>query len=297
MSHMESVSRPAKLSFFKILRSEWIKLFTLRSTWWILAATVVANIGICLAIAAGDRWTETYVNSNPGAVHGGPTTIEPGSMGLLSSLVAQGCGFIGQLVFIILSILIITNEYSSGMIRSTLTVAPRRGKVLTAKVLVVAFLAIIVFGVSVAASWAGGYAILRDSIGVDLTLTSATSVRILAGFVAEMVLIALLCFGLGALIRSTGGSIGAAIGVVLILPMIVSLIVGIFSRSEAEPTGWRKWLNDGAQFLPTTAGGLVTQETIPDTSILGPWEGLGVLGGWALLSLIIAYIVTARRDV
>ena len=286
-----AVHRRYKLSFLKTLRSEWIKLFTLRSSWWLMVITIVTSIGFSVFMAFMLYYNENYM-ADVLAQNGVPR--EPGAMGMWSQAVVQGCGMTGQLVFVILSVLIITNEYSSGMIRSTMTVAPRRIRVLIAKMFVIIFTAILVFAISVAGSWGLGYLFLRDSVMVDTTLTSLVSLRILGGFVLEMVLVSLMCFGLGAWIRSTAGGIGAAVFVVMLLPLIRQMIVGFLANPE--PTGWRKWLVDGSLFLPTIAGGLIT-EVEPSSSLLGPWEGLGVLGGWALLAIIIAFIATARRDV
>jgi ABC-type transport system involved in multi-copper enzyme maturation permease subunit len=230
-------------------------------------------------------------------VNGQPMTVEPGSFGLLSSLVGQACSMLGQLVFVILSILIITNEYSSGMIRSTFTIAPRRDFVLAAKMIVVAVTCAVVFGVSVAAGWGIGYLFLRGGVGVDLTLASPTSYRVLGGFIVEMILLSWLCFGLGAIIRSSAGSIGAAVGVVLVLPTIMSFIVLGVSGLGGELTGWRKLLADTSAFLPTNAGGLVRQAERMSGDIMGPWEGLGVLGVWAVVALVVAFVVTYNRDV
>jgi len=301
VDYSDTERRPYKLSFFGILRSEWIKLFSLRSTWWIMVVAVILNVGICAALAAAMSWTENQILTNPDFEQlpsaREPGVLQTGDLGMLSNIVAQGCGFMGQLVFVILSILLITNEYSSGMIRSTFTTAPRRGKVLMAKMLVIMVLCVLVFGASLAAGWSVSFAILRDSVGVDLTLTSSVSIRILGGFVAAMVLIALFSFGLGAIIRSTPGSIGTAFGIILVLPLVIGAITGTFSSARTELTGWRKWLTDLASFLPTNAGSVVTEVKPSDTAILGPWQGLAVLGGWALLSLIIAFMTTWRRDV
>ncbi|MCL2736476.1 MAG: ABC transporter permease [Propionibacteriaceae bacterium] len=292
-------TRTYKLTFFRIFRSEWIKLFTLRSTWWILALTVVANIGISIALASILKWVESEaaahagVGTRPG---GAPVTIGPGDLGTLSGLVVQSCGFVGQLVFIILSILVITNEYSSGMIRSTLTVAPRRGRVLVAKLLVIAILCVLVFSVSMAIGWWGGYQIAHGMVGLDVVLTSTTSMRVLGGFIAEMVLIAWMCFGLGAWIRSTAASIGVAVGLLLVLPMIITIFTNTFANAGTL-SGWRKWLVDGSAYLPTNAGNAVTADPVSDTAILQPWQGLVVLAVWTVVVLIIAGIITKRRDV
>ena len=293
---VSSVSSGYTLSLFKTLRSEWIKLVTLRSTWWLTLVAVLANVGICLIMSASLRLAAINRSADAGSPSNGPEgEVGPGELGMLSEYITQGCNSIGPLIFIILAILVITNEYSSGMIRSTFTVGPRRSRVLIAKLVVIAIMGVLIFGISLAIGWSGGYLILQDTTGFDLTLTSATSLRILSGFVAEMVLLAWLCFGLGAWIRSTAGSIGAAIGVIWILPMIFMLVTSIYTASGNQ-TGWRKWLIDSQQFLPTNAGGRVTELSMPDSALFGPWEGLGILGGWALLALVIGFIATVRRD-
>jgi ABC-2 type transport system permease protein len=295
---IESVSRPYKLSFGKVLHAEWIKLFTLRSTWWILSATVVINIGVCSIFAVALKYAESQIVNNPQVIaSAGETNLgAPGSLGMLSAQMTEACAFIGQLVFIILSILVITNEYSSGMIRSTFTVAPHRIEVMVSKMIVIAIMCIVIFAISLFAGWGIGYSILHGSTMIDLTITSHLSLRIMGGFIIEMILVALFCFGLGTWIRSTAGGIGAAIGIVLILPMILNVIVGFISNSD-KPTGWRKWLIDGSQFLPTNAGSVITSPQAAANAILGPWQGIGVLGAWTVLSLIISFVMTVRRDV
>ena len=278
-----------KLTFFRILRSEWIKIFSVRSTWWILFTCIVLNIAISVGLAASMWMAEQYMNESP--PQGGGQ--EP--MVLLSEIVAMGCGFVGQLVFMILSILIITNEYSTGAIVSTLTAAPRRIRVLMTKMIVIVILCILVFAICVAASWGISYLILQGSSLVDLTLISDTSLRILLGFIAEMVLIALFCFGLGSIIRSTAGSIGTAVGVILILPLIMSLVSNMLSGT-GEVTGWRQWIINATEFLPTNAGSLVTQAN-PASTLLTPWQGIGVLGIWAFVAILVGLITTARRNV
>jgi len=295
------MARPYKLTFLRIVRSEWIKIFSLRSTWWLMLITVAVNVGMCSAIAAVARMNENLIVANPDAAQLPPglrpEDLQPGDLGMLSYNMTQACGFFGQLMFVILSILIITNEYSSGMIRSTFTTVPRRGRVLIAKTVVIVVLCLIVFSVSLAAGWPLGHLIQENSIGTDLSLTSPTSVRILGGFMVEMALIAVFCFGLGAIIRSTAGSIGAAIGTILVLPIALGYITGAFSLSQAQPTGWRKWLSDIAAFLPTNAGGTVVQIHPAADAILNPWQGICVLGAWALAAVIVSLLVTWRRDV
>lgn len=295
------MARTYKLTFPRILRSEWVKVFSLRSTWWILLIAVVANVGMCAAIAGTALYNEHQIVANPDAAGLPPglrpDDLQPGDLGMLTFSMTQACGIFGQLIFVILSILIITNEYSSGMIRSTFTIVPRRGRVLIAKILVVVVLCLIVFSISLAAGWPLGHMILQNSAGMDLSLTSPTSLRIFGGFMINMVLVSVFCFGLGATIRSTPGSIGAAVGIILVLPIAIGALTGTISANPAEPTGWKKWLSDISAFLPTNAGNQVVQVHPAANAILGPWQGIGVLGIWALASVIVALMVTWRRDV
>ena len=278
-----------KLSFFRMIRSEWIKIFSVRSTWWVMLVCILINIALSCAFAASIQYTEFTIKQHP------ELNIDPGDTFVsLSATVVMACGLLGQLVFMILSVLIITNEYSTGMARSTFTVAPRRIRVLISKMFVLVILCTIVFAISVAASWGLGYLILQQSTLVDLTLVSDTSLRILSGFLVKMILVALFCFGLGAMIRSSAGSIGTAVAIILVLPVIASLSASMISGG-GEPTGWREWIVNIGEFLPTNAGDLVTQDS-PSSKFFGPWEGIGVLGVWAFLSLFISFIATARRD-
>ncbi|MCL2470809.1 MAG: ABC transporter permease [Propionibacteriaceae bacterium] len=273
-------------SFPRVVRSEWIKMVTLRSTWWLLIVTVVVNIGFAAIMVFAEKW----VLNNPDTVGVADQNL------MLTVSVVSACGVFGQLTFVILSILIITNEFSSGMSRSTFAVVPRRSAVLVAKMVVISAWCVIVFGVSVIVSWILGYMALQGTPGIDLSLTSGTSVRIIGGFIIEMVLMALFFFALGVIIRSSAGAIGAAVGVIWILPILASLVTNIVVGAS-EPTGWRKTLVDVTAFLPTRAGSVITNARIDPSAVLGPWQGLGVLCGWAVIALVIAFLLTSNRDV
>ena len=283
------------LLFLRIVRSEWIKLTTLRSTWWIALVTILTNVGISLIYIMSLRYGVLHQESGSDIPPGGSEEVfQPGQLGMLSSTVAQGCHLLGPVIFCILAIITITNEYSTGSIDATFIVGPRRGRILLAKLVVIGLAGIIVLVISLAIGWASGYLFLQDSVGVDLSLTSPDSLRILGGFIGETVILAWLCFGLGALIRSTAGAISAAIGVMWILPLIFSLLSEVFIF-DSHPTGWRLWFVNARQYLPTTAGSQVSKLS-PDTSLYSPWVGLGILGIWALVSLIFGFTAAIRRD-
>jgi ABC-2 type transport system permease protein len=274
-----------KAGFPQVLRSEWIKQFSLRSTWRILAATVGINTLVCLLLFASYRLTA--------ATPGGPPP-DTEFVATLPSLVASASGALGQLVFVVLSVLAITNEYSSGMIQSTFWASPRRWPVLVAKMVVIAALCAAVFALSEVIGLVLGEIMLKDSVVVDLDWTTATGIRILLGLILQMVLISLLAFAIGVLTMSVGGSIGIAVGILFVLPLTLTVVTR--GMSVEEPTGWRKVMAHLTEFLPTEAGGVLVRQTAPEGSILTLGSGLAVMGVWVAVPLVAAFLVTDRRD-
>ncbi|MDR0488453.1 MAG: ABC transporter permease [Propionibacteriaceae bacterium] len=279
-----------KLSFFRMIRAEWIKIFTVRSTGWILLLCILISIGLSAAFAASLQYSEVMLRRSSES-----SDLDPGAFGPLVVHVVMACGLFGQLFFMILSILMITNEYSTGTVRSTFTVAPRRIRVLISKMLVLVVICVVTFAISVVASWAVGYLILQNCVLTDLTLISYTNLRIAGGFLAKMVLVSLFCFGLGAMIRSTAGSIGTSVAILWVLPIIAATVASMISGA-GEPVGWREWIVKIGEFLPTNAGDLIIQEN-PSSRVFLPWGGTAALGGWAFGSIILAFIATARRRI
>ncbi|MDR2895209.1 MAG: ABC transporter permease [Propionibacteriaceae bacterium] len=304
-------SNPAwRLSFPRLVRSEWIKLFSLRSTVWLLAITIGVALGLTAIVAGSMRMLEGTINEltqgGDGSEGGqGGLSIGMGAaagdlssmaMPSLMELVTAAVPMMGVLVFSIVAVMMITNEYSSGMIRSTWVVAPRRKTVLTAKLLVLAVVTLLAFGLSLAGGFLLGRQILHGSALIDLSFGSATDWRIAGGFLIEMVATAALCLGLGMIVKSTAGSIGACVALLMVIPGIFSTISGFLPDPDSLPQ-WQRWLLDAGQFLPTTAGSQITVAQPASDALLQPWAGLGVLGIWAVAALAIGFIVSSRRDV
>jgi ABC-2 type transport system permease protein len=277
-----ATTRAYRLTFWRVVRSEWIKTYSLRSMWWLVAVAVVANVGLSLAVGLA---------VSLGAVSLDGTPERP----LLVEIIVQAAGIIGRLAFLIMAILIITTEYSSGLVRSTFAAAPRRGSVLCAKLVVVLVTGVALFAVSAGASWALAYALWGGGDLLDTTLTSPTSLRLLGGFTLVMVLLAWFCFGLGAIIRSSAAAILTALGVIFLLPTLWSLLSAVVG-GDGPAAGWRQWVVNAVWFLPSEAGGSITQRVLDPAAILGPWQGVGVLGAWTLVALAWGFIVTLRRD-
>jgi len=271
------VTRPAstfKLSFGHLLKSEWIKFWSVRSTVWTLSITAVALVSFTLLL------TLAMVNAPEDA--GAPT----------NPLDAFGLNvYLGPLAVAVLGALSITGEYTTGMIRSSLTAEPRRTPVLWAKALVLLVVVFVVSAASIALA-----ALLQAAIfggdGMTVDITDMQTVRALAGYALYISMIGLLSFALGALMRHSAAAIATVLGALLILPIM-------FSAIPWEP------LHKIMPFLPNVAGAQVTQtnEQIaamaaaqPDVITLSAWEGFGVLAAYVVIVLAAAAVLLKRRD-
>jgi ABC-2 type transport system permease protein len=281
-----SISTDARLTFGGILRSEWIKLVTLRSTVWCYAILVALTIGIGVLVAAliGGTGDEELL---------GPQSQEAvQSTWLMVSTV--GVGF-AQLVIAVLGSMVITGEYGTGMIRSTFAAVPRRLPALVGKVLV---FGVVSFLVALVALVVTALLVVPLLAANDLTVEIADpgvwrGILGAAGFVA---LIGLMALGIGAIIRNTAGAIAATLGLLLVLPTVLQIFGGL-TRAE--------WALDATAFLPSSAGSQLSAypaepfEAPPGVFVpltLEPLEALVVLVAWSVVPLIIGAVLLKRRD-
>jgi hypothetical protein len=242
-----------------LLRSEWAKIRTVRSTYWSLIIAVAAMIGLGAIVCA---------------VQSGPynATFDPVSISLAGVLLAQ-------LAIGVLGVLFITSEYSTGMIRSTFAAAPQRRSVIAAKAVVFGAVAFAVGTVASFVTFFVGQAILSTQ-GVSLGAPGALRSVIGAGM--YLGLFAIFAVALGTIIRSTAGAIAALFGLILILPGLAA----------ALPTSIRDSVD---KFLPGNAGQAIF-DTIKDTSTLSPWIGLAVFALYVAVALAISMVLVRRRD-
>ncbi|GAA2087900.1 ABC transporter permease [Pseudolysinimonas kribbensis] len=269
------------VTFGGVLRSEWIKLRSLRSTFWCAVIIVVLNVALSpllLAVLPADQL--------------------PSGTSLLSFIVSAitvGSGFT-SLVAAVIGALTITGEFGTGMIRSTFTAVPKRTPALAAKAIVLTLAVFVVAVVSVALST---LIVLAQAAGrgLDVELDGAFWLALLgdAGYLA---LIGLMALAIGAIIRNTAGAIATMVGLILVLPNIASLVAAL-----AKVT----WLQNVGEFLPSTAGsrmyaypasGLddVTRQVQPGAILLEPWQGLLVLLAWIVVLGAVAIVLVRRRD-
>lgn len=250
-----------RLTFTRLLRSETIKLLTLRSTWWSIIVVAVLSIGISALIAAsiGSFSRGDVSGSIPMAV------IAPIQFTMLLA------GALGAIA--------VTGEYSTGMIRSTLTAQPRRGAVLAAKTIVVAVLLAVVSLVVFALALIPVAAILQVA---PFAAGVAETVQPILYAALSMAVFAVIGLAFGFILRNGPGAIAATVGVLFVLP-----IVGSIFPSEGS---W-SWLHEAAQYLPMSAAQALTTPAGTDGVLsvpvalvtLGCWVAAGLLGAWAVL--------------
>jgi ABC-2 type transport system permease protein len=252
------------------LRAEWTKARTLAGTWWLLLAVIALNT----AVGGG---AATAVTCQAAGCDQDPARIALSGIDLSQAVVA------------ILAVLAISGEYSTGMIRLTLTAMPRRITVLAAKALVMTGLVLVAGAVGVLASVLAGRLILpgrgfTPSHGyLPLSLTSGPDLRAAAGSILYLALIALLALGIATAVRDSAVSIGAVLGLLYLFPVIAGAL---------DP----HWSRHLQQIGPMSAG-LYIQATSDLPSLpLTPWQGLGVLTLWATGALLIGGLVLWLRD-
>jgi ABC-2 type transport system permease protein len=252
----------ARLSFPHLLRSEWIKFWTVRSTPWSLSIYVVVTIALIVLIS--------LAITSDGAEGGGPP--QPDDALAPFSFASQ----LGQVALVVLAALAITGEYSTGMIRSSLTAAPRRTGVIAAKFLV---LGAVFLGLSLVANAIGAVlqqAFFSDELNLDLG--DPQVLRALFGTALYVTTIALLSFAFGALVRNSAAAIAIVLGTLLVLPLLFQI-------------PWQP-LHEIWSFLPGIAGSLITQT---DAQVVEGWEmlpsGAAQLTAWQGYAVLVGYLV------
>jgi ABC-type transport system involved in multi-copper enzyme maturation permease subunit len=252
------------------MRSEWTKLRSVRSTYWTLIALVVVSVGLGAAISAG---AASELNAHPFRKMGFDTT----QISLFAFFE------LGQLVIAVLGAMVITSEYSTGMIRTSLTSQPRRGTVYAAKAVVFGLIALVVsFVVSFVAFFLGQA--LLSSTGIAATLSQPRVLQAVVGSALLVALVAMFSFGLGAIFRHTAAAITTAIGVVFVLPIIVNIM----------PESWQQ---DIVRWLPSSAGNVLTTTVgSPPPHYFSPWGQFAVTAAYAAAVLIIGAVLLRKRD-
>jgi ABC-2 type transport system permease protein len=279
-----SSPRTYRVTFPRVLHSEWIKFWTLRSTIWTVGATIVVMAGVSfLAVFF------TAQAAASGATRRGEDPAQLTALLHDPSIILQGATM-AQLTIAVLGVLTITGEYSTGMIRSTLTAVPKRLPALWAKAIVLTVISALTAIVAIALSWAVTLPTLR-SHNAAIKFADSETQRILLGGVLYLVGIALLAFVIGALLRHSAAALATVLGLLLVIEGVFQVIPATFFR-------------DVSPFLPSTAGRQIfsTQAAIDQlrlTStgpVLEPWQGYGVMILWVVVLLAVAAVLLRKRD-
>jgi ABC-2 type transport system permease protein len=254
----------------RVAVSEWTKLRSLRSTRWALFVTLllIVGIGLLTCIVFEARWP----NLSP----------EDKFRFLLHRLRINLAGVgIAQLSVGVLGVLVITGEYSTGMIRSTFSAVPRRLPVLWAKVAVFAAVTFAVTLPAVLVVFFAGQSIL-SSRHIQIAFSHPGVPRAVIGAALVLTVMGIFGLGLGAIVRHTAGGIVTLVGIMFVLPPILGLL----------PTSWSNAINP---YLPSSAADVLWTIT-PEGHTLSPWAGFAVFCGYAAASIGIAAVLLLRRD-
>lgn len=252
----------------RLIKSEWVKLRSLRSTVYSLITAVVFIVGFGMLLSA------LRANDIKHFGIGGPERFDAAAVSL------RGL-FIAPLAIGVLGVLIVTGEYGTGMIRASLAAAPRRLPVLWAKLTVFAAVVFVIGLVSSFLAFTLGQMFL-SSAHVGVGLGSPGAARAVFGGAIYLTLVGMLAVGLGFVLRNTGGALAALFGLLLVLPVL----------AQALPTSW---YNHVFKFLPTPAGTQIIT-TVSDPSSLSPWDGIAVFAVYAVAAVAIGALVLRRRD-
>jgi ABC-2 type transport system permease protein len=282
-----------------VLASEFTKLRSVRSTYWTIGSLLVFSVGLAAAIGAG---TVAQIHNDAGnkALFDATQT----SLGFFF--------YVGQLIIAVLGAMVITSEYSNGMIRTSLTAMPRRGVVFGSKLLVFTGAALVVSLVTSFLAFFVGQAVMSGT-GVSaslfhnttvplqvfqsdntaarfigtLTITPGTVLMAIIGTALFVTVAAVIAFGLGAIIRHTAGTIASAVGLLFVLPIIIQLLPG-------------SWRDDIERFVPASSG-TVLSATVKvansDTAHLwSTWPQFGVTLIWAAVLVGVGAYLFRKRD-
>ena len=259
-------------TFARAVGSEWIKIRSLRSTWITSAIAIVTSVLIGAGLTIGMGKTAEYADTARYSLIAGTT--------------------LGQIVVAVLAALVITGEYSSGQIRSSLAAVPHRGRLLWAKALVISFVAFLLGSLSTLLSWAISAPFLGEHAG---SLTDAHYLGFFWGSGLAYAGIALMTLGLGFLLRSTAGSLT----VVTVLLFVIEIPLGLMAMK------W-EWATKIIGLLPGRVAGAVTDpfqltqtwgsQAGGATSFLEHSHAILVFAASALIPMLIGWIVFSRRD-
>lgn len=266
-----NVSAPTGSALRAALVSEWTKLRSVRSTVWALVLTAGFTIGLSALFC----WA--FVNRDERRPDGSLRNFflfDPTARSLRGVVLAQ-------LAIGVLGVLVMSSEYTTGMIRTSMAAVPDRRILLAAKTIVLTTVSVVVGMVSAFVAFFLGQAIL-DGENLGASLGEPSVLRAVLGAGLYLTLIPMFGLALGTIVRRTPGAIATLFGVVLILP----LLADAFPEPRDARIGRLAPLNAGQAFFSVRY----------DPDMLTPTQGLLVFLGWVLAAYIVAIVLLTRRD-
>jgi ABC-type transport system involved in multi-copper enzyme maturation permease subunit len=258
-----------RVTQLNVIRSEWTKLWSLRSTRWSLLASFIAMAGLGPLVAAvqmsrwsqlqpHDRLTYDAINTGVGGYH------------------------LAQLAIGVLGVLVISGEYTTGMIRSSMMAVPKRLPVLWAKTGVYAAVTFVLMLIASLISFFVVQAIVTQH-HVQHGIGDPGALRTVVGAALFMTVLAVLCTGLGGILRNTAGGIATFVALLFVLPGISAILPASVNNSISP-------------YLPLNAGTTIASHSFDNSHHLSVWGGFAVFCGYAVVAMIGASISLMRRD-
>jgi ABC-2 type transport system permease protein len=258
-----------RVTQLNVIRSEWTKLWSLRSTRWSLLASFVsmAGLGVLVAAVQMSRWSQlqphdrlTYdaINTGVGGYH------------------------LAQLAIGVLGVLVISGEYTTGMIRSSMMAVPKRLPVLWAKTGVYAAVTFVLMLIASLISFFVVQAIVTQH-HVQHGIGDPGALRTVVGAALFMTVLSVLCVGLGGILRNTAGGIATFVALLFVLPGISAILPASVNNSISP-------------YLPLNAGTTIASHSFDNSHHLSVWGGFAVFCGYALVAMVGASISLMRRD-
>jgi ABC-2 type transport system permease protein len=256
------------LSAAGIIRSEWIKLKSVRSTSWSFALMVLASFGMATIMSSSLHLE-------------GAGTLSSAEQATFLVQASTFGAFFGQLIAAVLGVLVMSGEYSTGMVKSTLTAVPRRLGALWAKAIVLLVSTFVVGAVAGIGSFLIASPILAGQ-GLHASLFDVNVIVPLLGSALYLALVAVFALGIGTILRSSAGGIAAALGIILLLPIVLQMIPA-------------DWAHDALPYLLSNAGMGMFGMSMGSVA-LEWWQNLLIVIGWVAVSQAVAALLLKRRD-
>ena len=250
-----------------VIRSEWTKLRSVRSTYWTAIVALLVSVGITVLGCA--EMVHNFARESDHLVGFDAANFS------LQSLYAA------QIALGTLGVMTITGEYATGMIRTTLTSVPQRRAVIALKALVYGLAMLVIGEIMSFAAFGIGQAILHEK-HIGVSLSDPGVVRVVFGGGLYLATVGMLAFGLGALFRRTAAGLATFFGVLFLPSALIDLL----------PNSWRA---NAIKFAPANAGTQILNRNRVH-EMLGPWQGLGMLALYAGIILLGALYLVGRRD-